>query len=286
MKLTIGTANFLKKYGLLKTHVSRKEIIKIIKFIKKKKIRNLDTAFKYDAFFKLKNQVSLKEFNISTKLYFHEGDFKKNSLEKKHLPVLKKKINYCRLRRFETIFVHNFDDIKRKNYKKLFKFMNLLKKLNITKNTGISLYSPEKLNYIQKEYKINIVQAPINIFDRRFLSPSVIKILKTNKLALQARSIFLQGLLLKNIEKKNFQKFKNKKIFISFNNWCYKKNIDKIKVCVNFIKSQKNLSGSVIGVENLSQLLQILYYFKSKSQNIYPKKIFSNDLRVIDARKW
>ena len=37
MKLTIGTANFLKKYGLLKTHVSRKEIIKIIKFIKKKK---------------------------------------------------------------------------------------------------------------------------------------------------------------------------------------------------------------------------------------------------------
>ena len=86
--------------------------------------------------------------------------------------------------------------------------MNLLKKLNITKNTGISLYSPEKLNYIQKDYKINIVQAPINIFDRRFLSPSVIKILKTNKLALQARSIFLQGMLLKNIEKKNFQKFK------------------------------------------------------------------------------
>ena len=99
--------------------------------------------------------------------------------------------------------------------------MNLLKKLNITKNTGISLYSPEKLNYIQKDYKINIVQAPINIFDRRFLSPSVIKILKTNKLALR-RDQFLQGMLLKNI-KKNFQKFKNKKIFISFNNWCYKK---------------------------------------------------------------
>ena len=60
MKLIVGTANFLKKYGLLKTSVSREEIKKILKFVQKNKnLRVLDTAFEYDKFLEKKYRLNL-----------------------------------------------------------------------------------------------------------------------------------------------------------------------------------------------------------------------------------
>ena len=73
--------------------------------------------------------------------------------------------------------------------------MNEIKKHKLTKKIGVSLYNPEYLEKIKKEYNLDIVQAPINIVDRRFLSANVKKIIKKKNLLLQARSIFLQGTL-------------------------------------------------------------------------------------------
>ena len=96
----------------------------------------------------------------------------------------------------------------------------------------------------------------------------------------------MQGTLINNSKRKNILKFKNKQIFSNFENWCEQKKVENLKVCINFIKDQKNIKSLVIGVENLSQLMKIFYYFKSKKKNIYPRNIFSKNLRIIDPRKW
>ena len=287
MKLIVGTANFLKKYGLLKTLVSRYEIQKIIKFVQKNKnLRMLDTAFEYDKFLKKKYKLNFNNLKINTKLSFLDEDFRNDKFEKKYLNKLKNKLFLNNIDKFETIFVHNFDKIKKYNLNELFKFMLLLKKLKITKHIGISIYDPNKLLLLKKSYKVDIIQAPISVVDRRFLSKKIINILKKNRLSLQARSIFLQGVLINKLKRKSTLKFKNKKIFTNFDNWCGEKKVENLRACINFIKDQKNINSIVIGIENLSQLIKILYYFKSKSKNIYPKNIFSNDLDIIDARKW
>ncbi len=287
MKLIVGTANFLKKYGLLKTSVSREEIKKILKFVQKNKnLRVLDTAFEYDKFLEKKYRLNLNNLKINTKLSFLEEDFKKDKFENKYLNKLKNKLYFNNLEKFETIFVHNFDDIKKRNYNKLFKFMLLLKKKKLSNYTGISIYDPNKLKLLKKSYKVDFVQAPISLFDRRFLSKKINNILKKKNLLLQARSIFLQGTLINNSKRKNMLKFKNKQIFSNFENWCEQKKVENLKVCINFIKDQKNIKSLVIGVENLSQLMKIFYYFKSKKKNIYPRNIFSKNLGIIDPRKW
>ena len=45
------------------------------------------------------------------------------------------------------------------------------------------------------------MQAPLNIFDRRLISSGWFKKLKNKKVEVHARSIFLQGLLLKESSK-------------------------------------------------------------------------------------
>ena len=42
--------------------------------------------------------------------------------------------------------------------------------MKITKYTGLSLYNLKQFNYISKYLKTDILQVPINIFDRTFLN--------------------------------------------------------------------------------------------------------------------
>ena len=281
MKLSIGTANFLKRYGLLKTHVSNNEILKIFRFLKKNNLKNLDTAIEYDNFFKLRNKINFDKFLISTKISFIENNF-----SQKYLRILKKQIDSNKFKQYEIIFIHNFDDIKKKNHQKIFEFMNLLKKLRLTKKIGISTYNPNNLKDIKASYNVDVVQAPVSIFDRRFLSSSVISILKKKQLSLQARSIFLQGTLLNSKEIiKNFD-LKKKNIFYKYQKWCNDQKIDKRKSCIDFIKDQKIIDSVVVGVESLSQFKEIYKDFTSKSKKNYPKNIFSNNKNLIDARRW
>jgi len=164
--------------------------------------------------------------------------------------------------------------------------MNLLKKHRLTKKIGISTYNPSNLKDIKTSYNVDVVQAPVSIFDRRFLSSSVINILKKKQLSLQARSIFLQGTLL-NSQKiiKNFD-LKKKNIFYKYQKWCNDQKIDKRKSCIDFIKDQKIIDSVVVGVESLSQFKEIYKDFTSKSKKNYPKNIFSNNKNLIDARRW
>lgn len=286
MKLSIGTANFLNKYGILQTHVLKHEAKNILNFIHKKKIYNLDTAIKYDKFFILRNCINFNKFLISTKINFKKNDFKKDNFGNAYKNILKKKIKINKLKKFETIFVHNFEQVDKKNFKKLFLFMNSLKKLKITDKIGVSIYNPKILKCIKKNFNIDIVQAPISIVDRRFLSSEVKNIIKEKKLLLQARSIFLQGTLLNSKKIIEYLDLKKKNVFNDFNEWCNNKKIDKRKSCIDFIKDQKVIDSMIVGVESLEQIKQIYNDFMSKSKKDYPKNIFSNNKNLIDASRW
>ena len=77
MKISLGTANFLKIYSYKNTFISEKNSKKILNFLIKKKINLIDTSFDYDKFLMSKKLKNLKKFKISTKLVL---DKKKKSL--------------------------------------------------------------------------------------------------------------------------------------------------------------------------------------------------------------
>ena len=58
-------------------------------------------------------------------------------------------------------------------------------------------------------FDIDVVQFPLNIFNRELIESGLLKVLKNKGIEVHARSIFLQGLLL--MEKKELNPY--------FNNW-------------------------------------------------------------------
>lgn len=282
-KISLGTANFNSNYGLNRNNLklSNKEIEKILVFAKKNRISNIDTAANYIGVEKKLGKLRLKEFKISSKLKAVTKNT--NNIEKKILLEIQSSLKKLRIKKIDILYLHNSNDLidKRKKFI-VYKALQKAKKLNLIKKIGISVYSKDDLLKIIDQFKIQAVQLPYSIIDRRF--EKIFSLLKKKKIFIQVRSIFLQGLLLKNFDDipKYFLKFREIK---KFEEWTKKNNISKLKASINFLKKSNYISSIVVGFNNFSQFKQIIECFKKK-EILYPKKIHSNNINLIDPRRW
>ena len=132
---------------------------------------------------------------------------------------------------------------------------------------------------------MDIIQVPFNILDRRLVTKNYLNKIKRKKIQIHVRSIFLQGILLSNFKKipKKFSKWKN--LFKTWNFWLKKNKISKLQACLNFILSFKQIDVIIFGAYSKMQIKQIINAV-NQSTKIYPKNIVSNNLQLIDPRRW
>lgn len=285
MKLAIGTANLGRKYGLLKNKIPNKnEFECILSLAKNNKIEVIDTAFDYKILEKLKKLKNLNKFKFITKVKLPKKNkkiFIKN-LKNKIIGDLKK----LKISSYEAILIHDTEDLKLKISNNLISLLKNFKSLKLTKKLGVSIYDPKELKLVLTKFKPDIVQVPINIFDNRFINSNWFSLLKEKKIQIQARSIFLQGVLTKNLSQLN-RDIKNKKLLkkiLLFDNWCNLNNITRLEACIQFIKSIKGINILTFGINNNADLKEIIKLIKKKNTVI--KNFSTNDKTIIDPRKW
>ena len=280
MKLILGTANLNKKYGLnFKNNPSKSEFLKILEY-SKKKITYIDYSDEYSSFLKFD---IFKDFKIIFKLRLN----KKNNLVS-HVELIKiitNKLKKKNLKKVDTIMFHRSHEIYNLNKKTLKNVIAFLKK-NICNKIGVSIYEPSELNKIYKLFKPDVIQCPFNIFDKRVYKSGWLKKAKLNGAKIQVRSVFLQGLLFRNVENLPSRFFKHKKFFKKIDLYITKKNIKKIDLYLNDLKLYKKfIDYVVIGVLNLNQLKEINTALKKKiiKNNIKFKKV---PKQLYDPREW
>jgi aryl-alcohol dehydrogenase-like predicted oxidoreductase len=285
MKIAVGTANFNEKYGIYKNKVKSDNLKKIFKIIKYNNIKYLDTAFDYNSSSKIRNYSNVNNLKILSKIKLPKKriNFFLEGLEKK----ITKELDFLKIKSFEALLFHDVKDLKSKYFKIFLKKILFLKKKKLIKMIGVSVYDPNDLKTVFLKFNPDIVQFSLNIFDDRPIKSKWFEILKKKKITIQIRSIFLQGILLK--ENKLIQKKKlNKKLrlkILEFNNWCKRHKISKLDACINFVSKIKGIKIITIGVNNSLELNQVLKAFK-KNKPIKLKSFSTSDLSIIDPRKW
>ena len=283
MKIAIGTANFNTPYGISNRKVvNNHDISKIFKIIKKNKINYLDTAFEYGFIENLQNQKKIK---IITKIRLPKKN-RKNFIKNLDRTIKEELIRIKRIS-FEAILLHNVQDIKSSQIDYFLEKIRSLKNKKIIKKIGVSIYSPKDLDIVFSKFKPDIVQAPINVFDNRLVDSRWFDILKKKKIAIQARSIFLQGLLIRKIsliKKLNIDNEIYKRIKI-FDTWCKNNKISRIEACLNFVKNIEGINIFTIGINNSEELKQILNILHKKKE-VEVRDFSTKNLKIIDPRKW
>lgn len=276
-KIVVGTANFFKNYGINKSFLNKKEKIKIYKYLEKNKFSYFDISNSYGNFENDKYFLKLKK-KINFKLKLKNL----NNIEIDLNDIL----NKLNVPKFECLMMHDENELLTK--KGLSKFNELLlinKKKNFFKSIGVSIYSLNTINTIlNNNIKIDVVQLPMNLFDQKFSSISILKKLRKNKIKIHVRSIFLQGLLLKDSNNIRNKILKNK--MKNFENFVKKNNSCKLNLCIDYIKSIKYVEKVIIGFDNLKQFKKITKTFKLKKKNISYCKFCKIRTNFTDPRKW
>ncbi len=282
-KIVLGTAQLGSNYGITNKNPegSIEKTKKIIEFARKKGIDTLDTAMDY-AFESQSNSVSISDFNVNTKLPKVPEKEKKisNWIEKK----VEQSMKNLEIKKINCLLLHNPNQLQKKGGEEIWKTLKNLKKKDLVKKIGISIYDTNKVEKYLSEFKPDVIQSPFNIIDRRVLHSNWLKKAKKKGVEIQVRSIFLQGILLLDKDElpKEFHKWKP--IWKKMSLFLKKRNYTKLQLLISFVQSFKEIDNVIVGVDNLTQLEEIL---DSELINIngFPD-LSSRDEKLINPLNW
>ena len=282
MRLTLGTANFLKNYSLIQKNnlnfLYKKRLILKAKILG---IKFIDTSPSYGKAEEIIGKTGVKIFKIITKIPKLPKS-KTNNISDWILKNLKNSLKNFNQKKIYGLLIHNKSDFmnNKKNYLEAF---NIIKRKDLVKKIGISLYEAKDLNKIVKYWKPDIVQIPYNIIDRRIQNKKFINVIKKNRIELHVRSIFLKGIL---VDQKVYPEFLNKwkkKINYWFK-WCKNKKIKPSSAAFLFVKKNKLIKNIVVSFDNIDQMLEIKKFKNSKIKKFPHIKI--HDRLFLNPYNW
>ena len=284
MKLSIGSAQFGFRYGICNKIgiVKKQEVKKIINYCKIKKINSIDTAQGYGNSHKILGSLNLNKFQITTKI----SNIKKkkiNDLESFVNLEVDKILKELNKKKVYALLIHDVSQLRGKFGKNLYKVLQNLKKNKKIIKLGISVYTKKELDFILKNYNIDIVNLPVSVANQEFCKNNYLLKLKKKNIEIHVRSIFLQGLLLSNY-KYLPKRFKNNKFFLEWFNWLKINNYNSLEASLGFIKDIKYIKKIIIGVDNYYQLTMIVKAYKKSMKFNFKKFSQSSILRT--PSKW
>jgi aryl-alcohol dehydrogenase-like predicted oxidoreductase len=133
-----------------------------------------------------------------------------------------------------------------------------IRSLGLTKKIGVSIYDPSELSELTSLFKFDLVQAPMNLLDRRLIDSGWAQKLKDLGVEIHIRSVFLQGLLLMSQQNRplKFKKFQS--IWSEWDEWLLSVNLTPLQACLAYVLSIKEVDKLIVGIDDINQLKEII----------------------------
>ena len=285
-KLSIGTAQFGLSYGVNnKTgQVPIDEVSKILEYAKKNNVNYIDTAAAYGNAETILGNLDLENFNITTKLLPLPSAIE--NIEDWFLDKIKESLNKLQKENIYALLLHDTNLLKGLDGLKIFNALQIAKKENLIKKIGVSIYDPEELERINDLREIDVVQAPFNILDRRLETTGWIDKLYNENIEVQARSVFLQGVLLQENHKldKKFKKWQS--LFQEFEEFLKANDLNAYEACISFVDNCEKISRIIVGIDSYEQFKELVKFCMNEIKLCNEPDISCNDSSLIDPRNW
>lgn len=285
-KLALGTVQFGLDYGVanISGKINTSEAKNILEFAKKSKIDLIDTAIDYGDSEKVIGKSSIYNFKIVTKLPpFPKHLSNIESWVEKNVQSSLKRLG---VKFLYGLLFHRSKDLKGDQGKKLFNALRRIKCRGLIKKIGISIYDPKELDELMKLTKLDIIQAPLNLIDRRLETSGWLSKLHKSGVEIHTRSTFLQGLLLMP-RKKIPNKFdKWNLIWDRWHSELSNSKLDAQEACLSYPLSLSEINNVIVGVDNINQLKKLVGITNSKTLKKDWSFMISEDRMLIDPTNW
>jgi aryl-alcohol dehydrogenase-like predicted oxidoreductase len=290
MKLGLGTVQFGTDYGISNKsgQTSTDEVRRILEFAAVNNINYLDTAPAYGNSESVlgANLTSSHQFQIVTKtnkigksrIYADDVRFVLDTFDRS-LQQLQQKSVY-------GLLVHHPDDLLTEGGDRLMAELESIKDRGIIEKIGVSVYDQSQIDRLLAKYSIDLIQIPLNVFDQRLLKDGYLSSIKSRGIEIHVRSVFLQGILLMSDAElpahlsglvPYLQRYRQENQSLG---------ISPLQAAVSFVNSVTEVDKILVGVNNLSQLAEIVIASNQTPDNNYLYKFSIGEKYLIDPSLW
>jgi aryl-alcohol dehydrogenase-like predicted oxidoreductase len=183
----------------------------------------------------------------------------------------------------EALLLHRPQDLTGAQGAELYAAIGSLMAEKMIHRFGVSIYSPDDLEGIIGTFNIQVVQAPLNVFDRRILG--VTDQLSALNIEVHVRSVFLQGVLIAS-PKDRPQRFEPwSEHFALFDEWVRFSGVSAMACCLGFALQQPGIAKLVIGATSAKSLDEIMNSIPNSVLEV-PAHLQSSVEQLIDPRVW
>jgi aryl-alcohol dehydrogenase-like predicted oxidoreductase len=260
-RLALGTVQFGLPYGVANTQgqVSYDEAEAMIGAMLTAGIDTIDTAIAYGEAETVLGHIGMSGFRLISKV----PPLLEPVLAVDDWVVAQVEASLERLRvpRLSGLMLHSPDDLLGPHGSDLARGLRRAQDAGLAERIGLSVYSPEQLAILVDRLPLEIIQIPLNIFDRRFVETGWLDRLVADNVEVHARSVFLQGLLLMPSDRvpSKFAPFRS--MIDDWHSWLASDAAagrSTVQACLAHVASYPGISRLVVGSDNLAQLQDII----------------------------
>ncbi len=285
MKLALGTAQFGLDYGVANSAgiVSQAEAFRVLALARENGIDTLDTAAAYGESEAVLGAINVDGWHVVSKLpplIQHDmctADWA--------IGCVNNTLARLRQRSLHGILLHRPSQLFSVGGDAIYQALQQLKDDGIVSNIGISIYDPEELDSLVRNFDFDLVQAPLSIVDRRLISSGWMIRLADRGIQLHVRSTFLQGLLLmlQKDRPRMFDQWSN--LWRDWHDWLAESSMSAVEACVRYSLSHGGVERVVVGVQSYRQLAEIISA-ASLGGIEAPAHLSANSENLLNPARW
>ena len=255
-RLALGTAQFGSSYGVCNKsgQVGKTEIARILRLACEAGIDTLDTAVAYGASETALGEAGVENWKLVTKLpAVPDGTKDWPGWVEEQVDA---SLNRLGVESLYGLLLHQPSQLLERNGERLAAALEAIKTSGKTRKIGVSIYDPAQLGELLTRLRCDLVQAPLNVLDRRLVETGWCARLKEAGIEVHARSVFLQGLLLITKRPNKFNRWNA--IWEEWDFWLQQTGRTPLEACLRYASGCEGIGKIVVGVDSIEQLRQIL----------------------------
>lgn len=270
-KLCLGTVTFGLNYGINNKagKPSNEVVFDILDLAYKHNIKYLDTASAYGSSELILGAYQSRHkdqnrFNIISKLPPNIQEVSIGSVKNEILIAVESSLKKLNLSKLNGYLLHNPAHLY---HDEIMESLKWLKSEGLVENIGVSIYEPSDALYAVENNMVDYIQIPYNVFDQRLDHTDFFKHTKEKNIKVFARSAYLQGLLMMDINEIPAYLAIAKPYVEKFSLIASKYKMDRAKVAVQYVYQNDNIDFWVFSVDTVKHLIDNIEIVDSDPMN-------------------
>lgn len=284
-RLALGTVQFGLPYGIANDagQVSSLEVKAMLQFAAAHGIDTLDTAIAYGESETRLGEFGMQGFKVVTKLPAVPEDCVdiSNWMEEQIATSLSR----LGVTSVHGLLLHRAEQLIGSKGKAIYNKLQDFKNSGRVEKIGVSIYDPRQLDTITQLFRVDLVQAPFNLVDRRLLTSGWLARLKAEGVEIHIRSVFLQGLLLMPQVSIPTQFAPWNDLLHKWHQWLADHDVTAVAACLAHPLSFPEITRVVVGADSVGQIAQIINATNNLPQVELPE-LRCEEARLINPASW